>query len=1246
MFETADRQRIAGTGNTMANGDYGDLSNFERRGAAPWPELPQEPSQEPPRQPPAEAPLSATAASPTSTPWPVQSEAPDEPAARLASRDGERESADPLCRADDLKSILNQIATQIAATDARHADAFRDMHERLETIGGRAHVAKTVVPPQFRSAFERLEDAIEMLAARIAHGDERQHAHEEARGATAVAPAPALAPADATDALPVLSSLGSAAPPKPQASDPVPSLAEAAAALTGKHSEAASAAKPATMPVPAPTGDQPWDDDAAEALSRLYNDGEQGEAGWHDDDAIASRVPDLATAMQALTQPEGLSAGPKARPDLAAPADGNATAGPQHASDVAAADRIWLAGRFSDIAERVERSLTDMRVGPSIDTLASRFNELEEHFGVALNEVATRRDVEGLRLVEAHISDLTEQVQETQKRLGRLDAIEEQLSAVTTQLSDDRLASFVSHAAPAQPDFEAMTATMAETVAREVTTQVMANLPAPAAETGANDELTTLFSTYMDERRAGDGQTAEALDTMQAALIKLLERMDVIETQHGETLNSLSALSSAPALAPAGVGDPSVDAMAGARGGPAPQEYVREAVRFSVDGTGGYPGPGGGPGGPGGGITPAHLNDVRNAAGRAVQAASMAAGGAGRHPRMEGPGAATALTDTPQDFEGVLADDLEAIGEPPPFGRRGVEPSAGIAATADVDAYGDAATALPVQQEPLAGDPAAMAGGASGPGGVQEAEAGRAPASRKGAFVAAARRAAEQANGGAAQAAQAAPAVMSAAPPFEGEASDAHVAAASEPRSAQQGPSASRPSASDPSADVRAGDAPAHQPGTARTTTPRPSGRVQATSVAPDRPEGGKRNLLLVAGVAALTIAIGGLVYGKFIGGSASPKVVKRQMLAPRPAGEAQQPRQADINGEPGLVLTPRAKGDGDDGVGEGNGAPAQRSQVTEPTIRGEQRPASGPTPIPDAFKPKAIPETVTDDLSNLKLPPGAKRITVAARASTPTLPGISIRPVPDAATRPAALTPDASGAAKAKRIRVPSDATSSLNMPPALIGPLSLRTAAAQGDPSASFEVAARYAEGKGVTRNFKRAFTWYRRSAAKGFAPAQYRLGTLYERGLGAPRDLARARIWYQRAARSGNVKAMHNLAVLSAGRASGTPDYTTAAQWFGAAAERGLGDSQFNLGVLYQAGLGVRRDLTRSYLWFALAAQRGDGQAGKRRDQVARLLTKDQMAKARAMLRSWKPVQVDRTVNDAVSAGRAWMRRKPRG
>jgi len=207
----------------------------------------------------------------------------------------------------------------------------------------------------------------------------------------------------------------------------------------------------------------------------------------------------------------------------------------------------------------------------------------------------------------------------------------------------------------------------------------------------------------------------------------------------------------------------------------------------------------------------------------------------------------------------------------------------------------------------------------------------------------------------------------------------------------------------------------------------------------------------------------------------------------------------------------------------------------------------------------------------------------------------------------------------------------------------LSLRMAAANGDPSAEFEVAVRYDEGRGVARDLEKAAEWYKRSAAKGFAPAQYRLGTLYERGLGVAVDRGRAMAWYKSAAEKGHLKAMHNFAVLTASESS--PDFKTAAYWFHEAAKRGLVDSQYNLAILYETGRGVERDLKEAYKWFALAARAGDKEAARRRDRVRWMLSATELQAADSMIRSWEPEPVDRLINDPKAAGEAWKRNEGR-
>jgi localization factor PodJL len=216
------------------------------------------------------------------------------------------------------------------------------------------------------------------------------------------------------------------------------------------------------------------------------------------------------------------------------------------------------------------------------------------------------------------------------------------------------------------------------------------------------------------------------------------------------------------------------------------------------------------------------------------------------------------------------------------------------------------------------------------------------------------------------------------------------------------------------------------------------------------------------------------------------------------------------------------------------------------------------------------------------------------------------------------------------------------LSLPPATVGPLSLRIAAAKGDATAQVEVATRLAEGKGVRQDFAEATRWYGRAADQGNAVAQYRLATLYERGMGVKADRAKAQALYEKAAEQGNLKAMHNLAVITASPTSGAPDYATAARLFTRAAKHGLRDSQYNLGVLYESGLGVPKDHGAAYQWYALAAHSGDSVAARRRDSLIAKLPNETIQAMDAQIASWQPEPSNEVVNDTRGSAAARMQR----
>jgi localization factor PodJL len=177
-------------------------------------------------------------------------------------------------------------------------------------------------------------------------------------------------------------------------------------------------------------------------------------------------------------------------------------------------------------------------------------------------------------------------------------------------------------------------------------------------------------------------------------------------------------------------------------------------------------------------------------------------------------------------------------------------------------------------------------------------------------------------------------------------------------------------------------------------------------------------------------------------------------------------------------------------------------------------------------------------------------------------------------------------------------------------------------GDPAAAFEIAVRFAEGRGVPVDLEEAARWYERAANKGLAPAQFRYASLLEKGQGVRKNLAQARRLYLAAAAKGNGKAMHNLAVLYAEGIDGKPDYTTAVLWFRKAAQHGIADSQYNLAVLCARGFGTTKSYDESYKWFALAAAQGDREAGKKRDEVANHLDPEALAAAQQAVKAFAP------------------------
>jgi localization factor PodJL len=907
------------------------------------------------------------------------------------------------CAAHDLKAMMGDVIRQISEADHRNTALLRQMQDRLATLGNETRSARATVPSEYQPGFDRIEDGMALLASRIA-------ASFAQRNATTAHPAEQFSLPD----LPVAPGHNVEQPTYPPAAHTghAPNFTHAlrssvtgpAAQRSGKYGTNVDTFD--VVESLAGNAAEPWAPDHVEALTNLYSGAE----------------PVYANAVHATPAAYAPNARSTPQPMMSATA--------QEAS-TAAADRSWLDARLADVSARLEQSLSNVRPDHAFAAIGQRFNELEDRLSVALSGVATRVDVQGLRVVEAHLQELNGQVERALSELSRLDGIEHHMSNLIDQVSDEHLSGLFRQAIAAQPksqradtsqaDLHTVAITAAEAAASRVTQvnrDLVRDMPRADANSGRVDEVHSLLTGFIEERRSGDEYNAAMLDTMQQAMLRLLDRVEQMEAErapaafahqgnepYAPQLQAYPEDNYAPAYAPASTGDEIADRRADMQAS-AQRAAAAQRDKLKTETTAG---------------TPTNRN---------IKAAVAAKGGA--------------ANTRSQSSRRLMVSSL-------------------ILAT--VLAAGAVTVMMNRTQNTVMASPM-----------TNDAPNAVAPAP--------------------AQVALPKPPVKSTA---------------------------------------------AEQPSKSATAITPPS-PVELTK----RPPTGANN-----GPVTVTEDIGQ-------GG----EVREGNNLPDLPDVKAKMSRISSNAAPMGIMVQDEAYG-------------------------------AGPLP--------AYPTT-----------------KIAANVGE--------------------IAPNAAPAVASGQAR------SSLDLPPATVGPLSLRMAAAAGDVSAEFEVASRLAEGKGTDQNFKEAIRWYQRSATQGFAQAQYRLGTLYERGLGVPVDVARAKSWYQRAAEHGNVKAMHNLAVLAAGRTSPSPDYVTAAQWFSQASAYNLADSQFNLAVLTESGLGIERDMISAAKWFILAAKSGDKEALRRRDLIKKQMPAADYAAAEKLAAAWKATVPDKLANDARFAGEAWKARQP--
>ena len=230
-----------------------------------------------------------------------------------------------------------------------------------------------------------------------------------------------------------------------------------------------------------------WDIQAAEALTRLY---ESDEGQLH--------RPHVGERARGAAR----EAGPAAT-----------------ACHAGAEDRARLETHLSDLAERLQGALARLDPEVSVAALNRRLEAIEERFGRALERVAQRADVHGLRAIETHVLELAEHLEKTRDRLDGIGTLEEEVRGLAQRL-----------------------------------------------DAGDQQQIGTpgkLLRDYIAEWRESEQRTASALHSLEEAVGRLGDTVDAMEASKPAPDLSFATLAVPDPARARGAGDPLAQGPAG-----------------------------------------------------------------------------------------------------------------------------------------------------------------------------------------------------------------------------------------------------------------------------------------------------------------------------------------------------------------------------------------------------------------------------------------------------------------------------------------------------------------------------------------------------------------------------------------------------------------------------------------------------------------------------------------------------------
>lgn len=148
--------------------------------------------------------------------------------------------------------------------------------------------------------------------------------------------------------------------------------------------------------------------------------------------------------------------------------------------------------------------------------------------------------------------------------------------------------------------------------------------------------------------------------------------------------------------------------------------------------------------------------------------------------------------------------------------------------------------------------------------------------------------------------------------------------------------------------------------------------------------------------------------------------------------------------------------------------------------------------------------------------------------------------------------------------------------------------------------------------------------RAAEQGVAAAQGTLGAIYYAGKGTEQDYVQAERWFRKAAEQNYAISQQSLARIYALGNGVSKDLKEAAKWYLKAAENGISSAQAQMAVVYVTGDGVELDITEAYMWSTIAIANGHQPSAEFRDNIAKSMSPEQVARAAALAQEWLAVQ----------------------